>query len=239
MQDLQSIAGARAGFVFGSGDHRQLRGLPPAPHQQPPLKCPRCGSSNTKFCYYNNYNLSQPRHFCKSCRRYWTRGGVLRNVPVGGGSRKPSSSSSSSSNKKPSPSSKKPSLTPSPSPSPSPSSISSPIVPPIPNRSSEPQTSSEMLTGNGATPSILGFSGVSVPAPIAVEEIRITGFEDEATQEEFIPFQGGRLSGSMFTGGGDIDPGLFELTSSVDPAAFWNTPSGGHWGVADPSLFIP
>ncbi|XP_039130418.1 dof zinc finger protein DOF3.7-like [Dioscorea cayenensis subsp. rotundata] len=52
------------------------------------LKCPRCNSSNTKFCYYNNYSLSQPRHFCKSCKRYWTLGGSLRNVPVGGSSRK-------------------------------------------------------------------------------------------------------------------------------------------------------
>ncbi|XP_023520221.1 dof zinc finger protein 1-like [Cucurbita pepo subsp. pepo] len=51
--------------------------------------CPRCDSSNTKFCYYNNYSLSQPRYFCKSCRRYWTHGGTLRNVPIGGGSRKP------------------------------------------------------------------------------------------------------------------------------------------------------
>ncbi|KAG8385533.1 hypothetical protein BUALT_Bualt03G0055100 [Buddleja alternifolia] len=59
----------------------------PPPHQ-PPLKCPRCDSSNTKFCYYNNYSLSQPRHFCKACKRYWTRGGTLRNVPVGGGCRK-------------------------------------------------------------------------------------------------------------------------------------------------------
>ncbi|KAL1323107.1 dof zinc finger protein DOF5.1 isoform X1 [Arachis ipaensis] len=52
------------------------------------LKCPRCESTNTKFCYYNNYSLSQPRHFCKTCRRYWTRGGALRNVPVGGGCRR-------------------------------------------------------------------------------------------------------------------------------------------------------
>ncbi|KAM7257564.1 hypothetical protein ACFE04_013305 [Oxalis oulophora] len=52
------------------------------------LKCPRCESTNTKFCYYNNYSLSQPRYFCKSCRRYWTKGGTLRNVPVGGGCRK-------------------------------------------------------------------------------------------------------------------------------------------------------
>ncbi|KAL1533512.1 dof zinc finger protein DOF3.5-like [Salvia divinorum] len=50
--------------------------------------CPRCASVNTKFCYYNNYSLSQPRYFCKACRRYWTKGGSLRNVPVGGGCRK-------------------------------------------------------------------------------------------------------------------------------------------------------
>ncbi|XP_021732783.1 dof zinc finger protein DOF3.1-like [Chenopodium quinoa] len=56
--------------------------------EQEQLKCPRCDSNNTKFCYYNNYNLSQPRHFCKSCKRYWTKGGSLRNIPVGGGSRK-------------------------------------------------------------------------------------------------------------------------------------------------------
>ncbi|KAH7425174.1 hypothetical protein KP509_11G043000 [Ceratopteris richardii] len=54
----------------------------------PALKCPRCDSTNTKFCYYNNYSQAQPRHFCKSCRRYWTQGGTLRNVPVGGGCRK-------------------------------------------------------------------------------------------------------------------------------------------------------
>ncbi|CAH8311652.1 unnamed protein product [Eruca vesicaria subsp. sativa] len=64
---------------------------------QEQLKCPRCDSPNTKFCYYNNYNLSQPRHFCKNCRRYWTKGGSLRNIPVGGGSRKHTKRSSSSS----------------------------------------------------------------------------------------------------------------------------------------------
>ncbi|PIN06283.1 hypothetical protein CDL12_21162 [Handroanthus impetiginosus] len=88
MQDIHTIgggAGGGGGRFFGGGD-RRLR-----PHNHPnqqALKCPRCDSLNTKFCYYNNYNLSQPRHFCKSCRRYWTKGGVLRNVPVGGGCRK-------------------------------------------------------------------------------------------------------------------------------------------------------
>ncbi|GMI94075.1 hypothetical protein like AT5G66940 [Hibiscus trionum] len=61
-------------------------GAPPPEQQQ--LPCPRCDSTNTKFCYYNNYNFSQPRHFCKSCRRYWTRGGTLRDIPVGGGTRR-------------------------------------------------------------------------------------------------------------------------------------------------------
>ncbi|GJN17617.1 hypothetical protein PR202_gb04698 [Eleusine coracana subsp. coracana] len=54
----------------------------------PPLPCPRCRSRNTKFCYFNNYNVNQPRHFCKDCHRYWTAGGALRNVPVGAGRRK-------------------------------------------------------------------------------------------------------------------------------------------------------
>ncbi|XP_074277488.1 cyclic dof factor 1-like isoform X2 [Silene latifolia] len=52
------------------------------------LPCPRCKSMDTKFCYYNNYNVNQPRHFCKACQRYWTAGGTMRNVPVGAGRRK-------------------------------------------------------------------------------------------------------------------------------------------------------
>ncbi|KAF8390139.1 hypothetical protein HHK36_024661 [Tetracentron sinense] len=58
------------------------------------LPCPRCNSMDTKFCYYNNYNVSQPRHFCKNCQRYWTAGGTMRNVPVGSGRRKNKSSPS-------------------------------------------------------------------------------------------------------------------------------------------------
>lgn len=71
------------------------------PQKEQALNCPRCNSTNTKFCYYNNYSLSQPRYFCKTCRRYWTEGGSLRNIPVGGGSRKnkrPSSNSPSNLN---------------------------------------------------------------------------------------------------------------------------------------------
>ncbi|KAK6154153.1 hypothetical protein DH2020_013792 [Rehmannia glutinosa] len=71
-------------------DETQSRKTPTAAAkpQEPALKCPRCDSANTKFCYYNNYSLTQPRHFCKTCRRYWTKGGALRNVPIGGGCRK-------------------------------------------------------------------------------------------------------------------------------------------------------
>ncbi|CAI9757544.1 unnamed protein product [Fraxinus pennsylvanica] len=58
------------------------------------LPCPRCNSMDTKFCYYNNYNVNQPRHFCKSCQRYWTDGGTMRNVPVGAGRRKNKNSTS-------------------------------------------------------------------------------------------------------------------------------------------------
>ncbi|CAN8251833.1 unnamed protein product [Cochlearia groenlandica] len=92
-----AVAVAAAALMDGG---RRLR--PPHDH---PQKCPRCESTHTKFCYYNNYSLSQPRYFCKTCRRYWTQGGTLRNIPVGGGCRKnkkPSSSSTSSSGKKPS-----------------------------------------------------------------------------------------------------------------------------------------
>ncbi|XP_062213373.1 dof zinc finger protein DOF4.7-like [Phragmites australis] len=83
--------GPRKGGTGGGGTtppptHQQQQPPPPPPEQV--LRCPRCDSPNTKFCYYNNYSLSQPRHFCKTCRRYWTKGGALRNVPVGGGCRK-------------------------------------------------------------------------------------------------------------------------------------------------------
>ncbi|TKY74064.1 Dof zinc finger protein DOF3.7 [Spatholobus suberectus] len=97
-------------FFQGIGVVKPMEGSKPPPmlerrarpQKDQALNCPRCNSTNTKFCYYNNYSLSQPRYFCKTCRRYWTEGGSLRNVPVGGGSRKnkrstPSAPSSSAS----------------------------------------------------------------------------------------------------------------------------------------------
>ncbi|XP_047054778.1 uncharacterized protein LOC124660971 isoform X3 [Lolium rigidum] len=76
---------ATAAGVGGGGDSdgrpmSERARLAHVPQQEPGLNCPRCDSTNTKFCYFNNYNLAQPRHFCHACRRYWTRGGTLRSV---------------------------------------------------------------------------------------------------------------------------------------------------------------
>ncbi|XP_057541730.1 dof zinc finger protein DOF3.4 [Amaranthus tricolor] len=123
--------------------------LPPV-EQQDPLPCPRCTSLNTKFCYYNNYNFSQPRHFCKACRRYWTHGGTLRDIPIGGGSRKTAKRSRTSSA----------------SSATSTSSIGS-ILEPIPLTQAQAQTQTESqlfvslpsIGGNGGFTSLLSGGG--------------------------------------------------------------------------------
>ncbi|OEL25893.1 hypothetical protein BAE44_0013087 [Dichanthelium oligosanthes] len=79
----QAEAAARAMMMVA-----QKKQQPAAAAQLGREQCPRCASRDTKFCYYNNYNTAQPRHFCRACRRYWTLGGSLRNVPVGGSTRK-------------------------------------------------------------------------------------------------------------------------------------------------------
>ncbi len=84
-QQLLQLQEKKASELFAQRALQAERRLKP-PDQL--VACPRCQSLNTKFCYYNNYSLTQPRHFCKNCRRYWTAGGTLRNVPVGGGCRK-------------------------------------------------------------------------------------------------------------------------------------------------------
>jgi len=49
-----------------SGASKANRPKLPRP-EGPPPQCPRCNAdtSNTKFCYYNNYNINQPRYYCK------------------------------------------------------------------------------------------------------------------------------------------------------------------------------
>ncbi|KAM0889666.1 hypothetical protein ACQ4PT_027598 [Festuca glaucescens] len=93
---LLHAAGAKRPAVAAASDADELPlpqddGVAAGKNQnqsQQQLECPRCKSSNTKFCYYNNYSTTQPRHFCRACRRYWTHGGTLRNVPVGGACRR-------------------------------------------------------------------------------------------------------------------------------------------------------
>nr|ACN27202.1 unknown [Zea mays] len=109
-RDMAAVVAASGGSTSGGGgptgggspirpgSMTERARLAKIPQPEPGLKCPRCESTNTKFCYFNNYSLSQPRHFCKTCRRYWTRGGTLRNVPVGGGCRRNKRTKSSKSN---------------------------------------------------------------------------------------------------------------------------------------------
>ncbi|KAI8525698.1 hypothetical protein RHMOL_Rhmol13G0249600 [Rhododendron molle] len=95
MADVQEAHGIK---LFGATIAVQVRKAKEEPSKSDDLTtekrpdkiipCPRCKSMETKFCYFNNYNVNQPRHFCKGCQRYWTAGGALRNVPVGAGRRK-------------------------------------------------------------------------------------------------------------------------------------------------------
>jgi hypothetical protein len=87
---LSSSSKSKSGQAVAAGERK------PRPRPEQKVECPRCKSGNTKFCYYNNYSMSQPRYFCKACRRYWTQGGSLRNVPVGGGCRKSKRSATTS-----------------------------------------------------------------------------------------------------------------------------------------------
>ncbi|KZV51791.1 hypothetical protein F511_11479 [Dorcoceras hygrometricum] len=94
---VSSLHGGGGPGAIRPGSMAERARMANIPVPQSALKCPRCESTNTKFCYFNNYSLSQPRHFCKTCRRYWTRGGGLRSVPVGGGCRRNRRSKSASS----------------------------------------------------------------------------------------------------------------------------------------------
>ncbi|KAF8728984.1 hypothetical protein HU200_018290 [Digitaria exilis] len=68
-------------WVIKPGCMMELARFAKIPQPESGLMCPRCHSTETKFCYYNNYSLSQPRHLCRTCRRYWTHGGALRDLP--------------------------------------------------------------------------------------------------------------------------------------------------------------
>ncbi|XP_019154602.1 PREDICTED: dof zinc finger protein DOF4.5-like [Ipomoea nil] len=67
---------------------RRLRTMEYLGSPPPPRQCPRCHSNDTKFCYFNNYNVNQPRYYCRTCKRHWTHGGIQRDIPIGGRSHK-------------------------------------------------------------------------------------------------------------------------------------------------------
>jgi hypothetical protein len=60
-----SGADAQAGGQHASGSKPE--GHSSSKVKKPPgaQQCPRCSSKNTKFCYYNNYNIKQPRYYCR------------------------------------------------------------------------------------------------------------------------------------------------------------------------------
>ncbi|RWW62624.1 hypothetical protein BHE74_00030233 [Ensete ventricosum] len=267
------------GIFGGGGEHRRVVGYPgevarqQQQQQQQAVKCPRCNSANTKFCYYNNYNLSQPRHFCKSCRRYWTMGGVLRNVPVGGGCRK---------SKRPPSSSSKPSSRPSsdatdedhhrrrrrPSSSASRCSSDSSSLTAVTTATASTLLTSHMSISDNNPPfeplpadppprqapdvfqdpaaasfteaaSILAFSfpypshAQEEAAAVAAEEVIRPGRIDQTVPLDPRP-GGGELPALDWPE--PADSALFDLTTSVDPVAYWNQ---SHWLDADPSLYLP
>ncbi|ERN17704.1 hypothetical protein AMTRI_Chr13g91740 [Amborella trichopoda] len=178
------------------------------PHEH--LRCPRCDSTNTKFCYYNNYNLSQPRHFCKNCRRYWTKGGALRNIPIGGATRKTTKRSSS----KPKPPSKSVIL---PEMTPSMPEISATTAADMFETSGEiTGTFSSLLAANG------GFGGLGEPWWNGGFQ-RVGGFEEGGLmQGSFV--RGGIGSLQEWLGGGICEPWMVE-TEGLD-ANCWSAGSG-------------
>lgn len=62
VQPPTSSSGADAATATATG-----RGKAKLPRPETNEPCPRCSSEDTKFCYYNNYNIKQPRFFCKVC----------------------------------------------------------------------------------------------------------------------------------------------------------------------------
>ncbi|URE00301.1 Zinc finger protein [Musa troglodytarum] len=59
MGDLLPLEEVGSGSSTAQQLQQQERRGRPQPEQA--VECPRCQSTNTKFCYYNNYSLSQPR----------------------------------------------------------------------------------------------------------------------------------------------------------------------------------
>uniref|UniRef100_A0A0E0B4B9 Dof zinc finger protein n=1 Tax=Oryza glumipatula TaxID=40148 RepID=A0A0E0B4B9_9ORYZ len=225
-------AGRRPAPQFAGVDLRRPKGYPAAAQLTPAAEeaaagvgdpCPRCESRDTKFCYYNNYNTSQPRHFCKSCRRYWTKGGSLRNVPVGGGSRKSSTSSSSSAAAAAASSSSSPS-SPAKSPKRSKNSKRRRVSPPPPQPAPAP-------------PPPTTADAADVAAPTAPEATTKKAPEDLTAAAATQPAVALGLGVADGGGGGKehLDTSPFEWPSGCDLGPYWPT---GVFADTDPSLFL-
>ncbi|GJW14736.1 DOF zinc finger protein DOF5.4-like protein [Tanacetum coccineum] len=193
------------------------------------MKCPRCESLNTKFCYYNNYNLSQPRHYCKNCRRYWTKGGVLRNVPVGGGIRKTKRSS------KPKPKTKtNPNVTSS-STVEYKSSNSGHSSNASSSHAATANTNKTDVSSNSTHGMMLSFNQVTNDDQITLNQSSSHDMEMfQMHQENEIQWTDAHVkmpemrSSSMFMD--PSDEGLFDLTGTVNDQSFWNQ---SQWNTED------
>ncbi|RLN05001.1 dof zinc finger protein MNB1A-like [Panicum miliaceum] len=193
--------------------------------------CPRCESRDTKFCYYNNYNTSQPRHFCKGCRRYWTKGGTLRNVPVGGGTRKkpssspPSSYAAAANSDKPKKPSKKKRRVVAPPPEPAPAAAAADAAPAADSAKTATNETTTTTTTT-ATPT------TTDPASEITTELVVPAAEEEDSLAHLLqPEVALGLGISDFPAGKglDVEPDSFEWPAAFDLGACW-----GSAGFADP-----
>jgi hypothetical protein len=198
--------------------------------------CPRCESRDTKFCYYNNYNTAQPRHFCKGCRRYWTKGGTLRNVPVGGGTRKKPSSSSPSSYaaaaKPKRPYKKKRRVAP-----PEPAAPA-PVASPAATDSYKAPTTATADSAKSTT------NPTTTDAASEITELLVPAAEDDALTHLLHPDDAvalglGLSDFSSGKGAALLEPDSFEWPASFDlGAACWGFAAGGFGDPVDPAQFL-
>ncbi|KAF8045425.1 hypothetical protein N665_4953s0002 [Sinapis alba] len=197
--------GGNIGGGGGGGDRRMRTHQNSILNHHQSLKCPRCNSLNTKFCYYNNYNLSQPRHFCKNCRRYWTKGGVLRNVPVGGGCRKAKRSKSKQ------------------APSSPPSSADKPTTQNVEEKSSSSESSSLTASNSTVTASNTTLTAVTATATVASSGVMDT---DMPNLKQY----GNGIEWSTLIGHGSSDGGVFSEIGGFNAAPSIETTPFGFGG---------
>ncbi|CAL5063887.1 unnamed protein product [Urochloa decumbens] len=247
--------GRRPAPPFAGVDLRRPKGYPALPaaaeEEQPSAPaagdpCPRCESRDTKFCYYNNYNTSQPRHFCKSCRRYWTKGGSLRNVPVGGGTRSRKGSSSSDPSSSPakstkrSKSSKRRRVAPAPDPA-APAGTDAGVVNAAPALSPSTVAAAMVAATEKPAATVVAAAVEKLTAPettvatvgVTEKPAAVGGFTDTCTA----PGLGLAEVGSGACNGQELlpDPNHFEWPSGCDLGSYWGT---GVFADTDPAMFL-